>query len=60
VLRPNFTLSIAVGATPWAANQYYKNISQIVQYVDYVNLMTYELQGIWNPWTGMHTELYAG
>jgi GH18 family chitinase len=49
-----------VQATPWAAYQYYKNISLIAQYVDYVILMTYNMQGTWNPWTGLHTELYAG
>jgi GH18 family chitinase len=47
-------------ASSWDAIQHYKNVSLIAQYVDYVNLVTYELQGYWNNKTGLHTQLYSG
>ncbi len=60
VLHPEkLELSIAVGATSNHISLSY-NVSEIAKYVDFVNLMSYDLQGSWNAYTGLHTALYPG
>ena len=52
-----YTLTIAAAAFP----EYIKNIelSKIVQYLDFINLMTYDFVGGWQDSTGYHTNLYT-
>lgn len=51
-LQPyNKLIAIAAGATRKSASLSY-NIPEVVKYVDFVNLMAYDLQGSWNPYTG--------
>lgn len=50
-------LSLAVGAAPTSASQSYV-IPEISEYVDMINLMTYDLHGSWEATTGMNAPLY--
>ena len=51
-----YLLTIAGGAGKWyAANTELKFIHQ---YVDYIQLMTYDLHGSWDPSTGLNAPLY--
>ncbi|KAG5673037.1 hypothetical protein PVAND_003115 [Polypedilum vanderplanki] len=51
-------LTIAVGATSSRAQESY-DIPKIAAEVDFINLMTYDLHGIWDRKTGIHSPLYA-
>jgi chitinase len=60
VLKPNgLLLTVAVTVTPSNAKLSY-NIPEVNKYVDFINLMTYDLNGSWNPYTGLHSALYSG
>lgn len=43
-----------------AGNEYIKNteLSKLSQYVDYVNIMTYDFHGPWDRYTGFNSPLY--
>lgn len=56
--RYGYTLSVAVGAAEKSASQSYI-INQVTQYVHFVNLMTYDMNGSWNKVTGLNAPLYA-
>ncbi|KOC59780.1 Chitotriosidase-1 [Habropoda laboriosa] len=56
--KHGFLLSVAVGAAESSASQSYL-ISQVAQYADFINLMTYDLNGSWNSNTGINAPLYA-
>ncbi|XP_055527954.1 probable chitinase 2 [Wyeomyia smithii] len=51
-------LSIAVGATKDYHRSAY-NVPQINQFVDFVNVMTYDLHAYWDAQTGHNSPLYA-
>lgn len=52
-------LSAAVGAVENSAKQSY-NIAEVAKYLHFVNLMAYDMHGIWNEKTGNNAPLYAG
>lgn len=53
VLQPyNKLLTLAVGATEKSASISY-DIPKLVRNVDFVNLMSYDLHGSWNSFTGL-------
>ncbi|CAH2239666.1 probable chitinase 2 [Pararge aegeria] len=52
-------LSAAVAAAGSVAASYY-NIPAFTQYVDYVNLMTYDMYGAWDSVTGHNAPLHKG
>ena len=53
----HYELSVAMSASPtmMAKIQYDK----ILKIVDFANMMTYDLNGAWNSYTGHHTALYT-
>lgn len=54
--RPSMLLSSAVFATPWYGNNYDANM---VEYLDWLGLMTYDFTGSWNDSpVGPHSSLY--
>lgn len=53
-----YILSVAVGAAEKSASQSYI-IKQVAQYVHFINLMAYDMNGSWNKFTGMNAPLYA-
>ncbi|MBB6463922.1 glycosyl hydrolase family 18 protein [Flammeovirga kamogawensis] len=54
--RPSLLLSSAVFATPWYGNNYDANM---VDYLDWLGLMTYDFTGSWNDSpVGPHSSLY--
>ncbi|XP_076226130.1 chitinase-3-like protein 1 [Nomia melanderi] len=53
-----YILSVAVGATEKSASLSYI-INQVVSNVDFVNLMTYDMNGAWNNFAGFNAPLYA-
>ncbi|XP_029732138.2 chitinase-3-like protein 1 isoform X1 [Aedes albopictus] len=58
-LQPlGYLLSIAVGATKDYHRSAY-DVPEINQYVDFVNLMTYDLHAYWDAQTGHNSPLYA-
>lgn len=52
-------LSAAVGAAEVSASQSYI-ISEISKYLHFINIMAYDLHGIWDQKTGINSPLYAG
>ncbi|KAK0089446.1 hypothetical protein PV325_007399 [Microctonus aethiopoides] len=57
--KKNLILSAAVAPTESSASISY-NISQMVEYLDYVNLMTYDLHTSHEKKTNLHAPLYPG
>jgi len=51
-----YLLTIASGAGQWHADNMELNLIQ--QYVDYIQLMTYDIHGSWDPLTGLNAPLY--
>ncbi|XP_076759589.1 acidic mammalian chitinase-like [Xylocopa sonorina] len=51
-----YILSAAVAATPDSAGKSYI-IPQISTHLDFINVMTYDFNGAWNPYTGMNSPL---
>jgi chitinase len=49
-------LSIASGCGSTTINNGYQ-VGEIYKYVDWVDLMSYDLRGSWSSYTGMHTQL---
>lgn len=52
-----YILSVAVGAAEKSASLSYI-IDQVVSNVDFVNLMTYDMNGAWNNFAGLNAPLY--
>lgn len=52
-------LTAAVAAAETSASISY-NIPEICKYLDFINLMTYDLHGPWEATTGHHAALHAG
>lgn len=52
------TLTVAVGATRYRGDISY-DVPGIVRNVDFINLMTYDFSGSWDPKTGMNSPLYG-
>ncbi|XP_078035246.1 chitinase-3-like protein 1 isoform X1 [Augochlora pura] len=52
-----YILSVAVGAAEKSASQSYI-INQVAQYVHFINLMAYDMNGSWNNWAGLNAPLY--
>ncbi|KAJ4435530.1 hypothetical protein ANN_18146 [Periplaneta americana] len=64
LLRPSFDangliLSAAVSPDADVIDTAYL-VPQMVKYLDFVNVMTYDFHGPWDPITGENTPLYAG
>lgn len=55
----NLEFGIAVAATESSARISY-DIRRIAPNVDFINLMTYDFHGSWNPFTGINGAMYAG
>ncbi|MCF6239718.1 MAG: glycoside hydrolase family 18 protein [Bacteroidales bacterium] len=54
--KKKYLLTIAAGAFPdYVANV---ELKKIIQYLDFINLMTYDFTGGWNKETAHHTNLY--
>ncbi len=53
-----YELSVAVPASVTALENNYQ-IEQVFEICDFVNLMTYDLNGAWSPTTGHQTNLYS-
>jgi chitinase len=51
-----YLLTIASGAGKWHVDNMELNLIQ--QYVDYIQLMTYDIHGSWDPLTGLNAPLY--
>jgi len=56
--RAPLMVTAAVGAGKDTVDAGYE-ISAISGLLDYINLMTYDLNGAWDPWTGLNSPLYA-
>ncbi|PNF19362.1 Acidic mammalian chitinase [Cryptotermes secundus] len=57
--KHGYLLSAAVAATKSSASISY-NIRELGKYLDFINVMTYDLHGPWDPVTGHNAPLYAG
>ncbi|XP_043277640.1 acidic mammalian chitinase-like isoform X2 [Venturia canescens] len=55
--KEGLLLTAAVGAAKSSASQSY-DIPQISKYLHFINLMTYDLHGSWEPQTGINAPLY--
>lgn len=55
--KHNKILSAAVGASATSASQSYL-ISEVSKYLNFINLMVYDLHGSWEATTGMNAPLY--
>lgn len=53
----HYILSFAGGAGKWYANN--TQLSELSKYVDYANVMTYDINGIWDSYTGFNSPLYS-
>ncbi|KAJ8680394.1 hypothetical protein QAD02_016181 [Eretmocerus hayati] len=53
----NLILSAAVGSAETSASQSYL-IAKVAKYLDFINLMTYDLHGRWDKKTGINAPLY--
>ncbi|WP_068777347.1 glycoside hydrolase family 18 protein [Paenibacillus sp. FJAT-26967] len=55
--KKKYILSFASGTQDW----YFKNVEveTVQKYVDYINLMSYDLTGKWSDTTGYNSNLYA-
>ncbi|KAF5270888.1 hypothetical protein FQR65_LT05405 [Abscondita terminalis] len=54
----NYLLTIAVAATPYMVDISY-DVPQLSAKVDFINLMTYDLHGVWDQATGANSPLYS-
>ncbi len=52
----HYLLTIAAGGGPGMDQRYERN--QIAQYLDWINLMTYDLHGTWDNLTNFNAPLY--
>lgn len=52
----NYILTFAAGTQTW----YFKNVevAKVAKYVDYINVMSYDLTGKWSDITGLNSNLY--
>lgn len=57
-LGSRYSLSTAIGAGPWRTNLSY-DVPTIFSICDFVNVMTYDLHGSWEPFTGIHAPLFS-
>ncbi|XP_058795563.1 chitotriosidase-1-like isoform X2 [Phymastichus coffea] len=57
--QEDLILSAAVAAAEVSASQSYI-ISEMSKYLHFINLMTYDMHGIWEKKTGINAPLYAG
>lgn len=57
--KAGLILSAAVAAAESSASQSY-DIQEMCKYLDFINLMTYDLKGSWDSKTGMNAELKPG
>ncbi|KAJ8680395.1 hypothetical protein QAD02_016182 [Eretmocerus hayati] len=55
----NLILSAAVASAERSASQSYL-ITEVAKYLDFINLMAYDLHGKWNKKTGINAPLYPG
>ncbi|KAK0161123.1 hypothetical protein PV327_009635 [Microctonus hyperodae] len=53
----NLILSAAVASSKSSASQSYK-IAEMSKYLDFINVMSYDLHGAWEPQTGINAPLY--
>jgi len=58
-ISPQYLLTTAIGAGAWRTNLSY-DIPSIFHLCDFVNLMTYDMHGGWEPRTGIHGAMYRG
>lgn len=56
-LGSTYSLSVAIGAGDWRSGYSY-DIPAIFATCDFVNLMSYDLHGVWEGKTGIHAALY--
>lgn len=54
-----YLLTAAVKAVGYGADISY-NITEMVKYLDFMNIMSYALSGVWSSGVGMNAPLYAG
>ncbi|XP_075167829.1 chitinase 8 [Haematobia irritans] len=54
-----YILTAAVGSVEFSANLSY-DIPEMMKYLDFVNVMAYDLHGPWDPVVGINAPLYAG
>lgn len=55
----NKEFGIAVAASEYSASISY-DIPRVSANVDFINIMSYDLHGSWNNFTGIHAAMYAG
>jgi chitinase len=53
----NYLLTFAGAAGSWYTRN--TELSNISQYVDYANIMTYDIHGTWEPYTNFNAPLYS-
>lgn len=58
-ISTHYLLTVAIGAGAWRTNLSY-DIPGIFRVCDFVNLMTYDMHGGWEPTTGIHGAMYRG
>ncbi|KAM4570582.1 acidic mammalian chitinase-like [Fundulus diaphanus] len=56
--RPRLLLTAAVAAGKGTIDSSYE-IAEVSKYVDFLNVMTYDLHGSWDPFTGHNSPLYS-
>ena len=54
--QKHYLLTIAAGAGSGYPNQV--ELSSIHRYLDYATIMTYDIHGVWDPYTDLHAPLY--
>ncbi|KAK2851710.1 hypothetical protein Q5P01_007986 [Channa striata] len=57
--KQRLLVSAAVGAGKGIIDAGYE-IAEIAKYLDFINVMTYDFHGTWEPITGHHSPLYKG
>ncbi|XP_034733918.1 acidic mammalian chitinase-like isoform X2 [Etheostoma cragini] len=55
--RPRLLVTAAVAAGKGSIDESYE-VAQIAKYLDFINVMTYDLHGTWDGVTGHHSPLY--
>jgi len=58
-ISDHYLLTVAIGAGAWRTGLSY-DIPAIFRVCDFVNLMTYDMHGGWEPRTGIHGAMYRG